>query len=236
MDPDTLRQNVEDAVNVKLSAREHFTTVDISKPLIHVDNGIRHREVRQIIDNMWAQGDIENAAFAVGSVTVYPKHRKGNGMQVRLFHPDEPTYDPASYTATHQEVVRDEAVATRGFDMDTEGDDGTSGSDSVSVVTNTPSGASVTKQCQIQAREGTLNIPVTLVRSAGFRAKDEIAITISGATIQVKKSTPGSQQVDGENRIRLHGKNVSCLGKSVGVPCLAMVVQPDSGDTYIQIT
>ncbi len=241
MDNATLKQKVIDAVNAKINAREAFTTVDISHPLISEDNSVRHKQVRPIIEELWAKGEFEDAAFTASPITVYPK--PNDPQTVRLFHPDEPGFDPNSYTATNQVLVRDgqpaatpassDGAITRGFSMDADGDDGSD--DGAQVVTSTPSGAKVTCQCQIQPANDVVNVPRIIVKRAGWSPGDNLSIASSGKTLTIQRETNGSQQVDKEGRIRLHGGNVSALQRSRGEPVTALLVSPSSGDQYIQV-
>lgn len=241
-----LRQAVRDAVLKLIDNRQPFTNVDISHPLIQQDPTIRHRDVRKLIDELWADGTIGNEEYTVSTITVYPSPNKG--VAARLFHPDDPQFDPNTYTATHQELVRpttpaaqpDPAsvlspVRTQGFSItDKDGDDGSN--DPPALVTATVSGAKVTAQCEVQQKETTVNVPRLLIKNAGWDAGTSISIKLAGGAIQIHKApTDGDQRVDNEGRIRLHGSNVSALGKAHGQPVQALLVQPNSGDSYIQI-
>ncbi len=237
MDSAALQPAVEEAVHSMVDAREPFTTACISNPLIADHPEVRHIEVRAIIDGMIAAGDLDQPPqYMIGSTTVYTT-RSPNGIQVRLFHPDDPNFDPSTFTANRRVLVRNNVPVTSGFaSVDDDGDDGTG--DSVPVVTCTPTGAPVTRQCQVQKQHTTVNVPCQLVRAAGFNAGDEISIGMSASTLTIKKAAGldvSKQSVDAEGRIRVHGKNVESLGKAPTDLCTALVVQPSGGDAYIQI-
>lgn len=231
-----LKTEVEKAVMDKITAGEAFTTVDISHPIINQDKSIRHKQVRTIIDEMLAQGVFDNHKYAVSPITVYPKQNKPISG-VRLFHPDDPIFNPNSYTATNQELSRDsnKSSITRGFQIpDADGDDGSS--DNMIVVGATPSGNAVTKQCQIQQCRGTLNIPAILVKSAGFSSGDYINVVTSASMITIEKSqVQTNQQIDADGRLRIYGKNVESLNKQNGDTCMAMLVENPNKEKVIQI-
>lgn len=243
-----LKQQVKDAVAAKMSAREAFTTVDISHPLIAADSSIRHSQVRAIINEMWGNGDFEGEFYTASSITVYPKPTQP--QTARLFHPDEPTFDPSSYTSVTQELTRTgnsltfnkkmsspfAPVRSKGFDVtDGDGDDGSS-SDGSLVLAQSATGAKVQAQCEIQQKNAALNVPRILVSKAGLSVGSPVQISVSGGVITIK---PGGdptkdQVVDKEGRIRVYGKNLAGLGKSQGQACQALLVD-DNGQSYIQI-
>lgn len=234
MDETTLRQQVEAAVTDKLNNREAFTLVDISHPIIQADNSVRHKQVRAIVDDLANAGEFDEAMFTSSPITVYPKPNKP--ITARLFHPDDPSFDVNSYTATNQELHRDQQTApvlsTRGYDMtDDDGDDGSSGS--VQVVSSTATGASVRKQCFVQSKMDTLNIPKTVVKAAGFAVGDSINVICDNGAMRIEKSASGRQRVDNEGRIRLHGENIG--DRQHGTAYTAIAVEPSSGDFYIQV-
>lgn len=237
-----LIQEVQDAMEVMFNTREPFTTMDISKPIIVKSvqergeaNRIRHGEIRGIINHLWANGILDPALYTTSAVTVYPEGGQ-RALTVRLFHPDDPAFDPASYTATHQKLdLSGNKTVTRNIQMDDvdDADDGSGSMDRISVLTTTSTGAAITKQCQIQMRADVLNIPKTIVVGAGFSVGDSISTQVESDGVHVTKDAMGKQQVDAEGRIRLHGKNVSGFNK--GTPCTAMVIEPTGGDKYIQV-
>lgn len=236
MDDATLRDKVRTAVFSKVDAREAFTNVDISHPIINEDSSVRHREVRALIDEIWNAGELQNEEYTASTITVYPNPSKP--VAARLFHPDEPDFDPNSYTAVNQELVRDKSdtsksqVSTRGFKMiDSDGDDGSQ--DGPTAITTTATGHQVTAQCQIQPKEGSLNIPRRLIKQAGFASGDQLGITMENSAVVVKKGG-NDQKVDAEGRIRLHGPTVSNLG-TPGQAVTALLVNPSNGSPYIQV-
>ena len=244
-----LKQQVKDAVAAKMAAREAFTTVDISHPLIAADSSIRHSQVRSIINEMWSNGDFEGEFYTASSITVYPKPTQP--VTARLFHPDEPEYDPSSYTSVTQELTRTGSsltfnkklpaspfapVRSKGFDVtDSDGDDGSS-SDGSLVLAQSATGAKVQAQCEIQQKNATLNVPRILVSKAGLNVGSPVQISVSGGVVTIKPGgDPAKDQVvDKEGRIRVYGKNLAGLGKSQGQACQALLVD-DGGQSYIQI-
>lgn len=236
MDDATLNQKVRDAVFTKVEAREAFTNVDISHPIINEDSSVRHRQVRTLIDEIWNTGGLQEEEYTVSTITVYPQPSKP--VSARLFHPDEPDFDPNSYAAVNQELVRDQSdtsksqVSTRGFKMvDSDGDDGSQ--DGPIAITATVTGQKVTAQCQIQPKEGSLNIPRRLIKQAGFNAGDQLAIESNSGAVLIKKGG-NDQKVDAEGRIRLHGPTVQTLG-SPGQAVTVLLVEPNDGDAFIQV-
>lgn len=238
MDHNTLEAEVRSAVDAKISMREPFTLVDISHPIIERDNSVRHKQVRAIVDQLASDGLFDDEMYTSSPITVYPSPSKP--CSARLFHPDEPTFDINSYTATNQVLHRDgsgssaivQSTSTRNFDMtDGDGDDGSQ--DDINVITTTASGAPVTKQCYVQSKANTLNVPVTIVTAAGFKPGDSINVKNSSGVIQIEKSNSGKQKVDKEGRIRLHGNKIE--GHDPASKCTAVVITPNGSDTYIQI-
>jgi len=233
-----LQKEVEDAVMSKISNREAFTAVDISHPIIKNDQSVRHRQVREVINAMINNGVFDQQIYTSSAITVYPQPNKP--VTARLFHPDDPSFDINSYTATNQELDRgtsgdQQGTKTRGFDMtDSDGDDGT-GSDgnSIQMISTTSAGVPVRNQCFVQAMHDTINIPRVVVKAAGFASGDGIKISNSGGNVTVERDASGKQQVDKEGRIRLHGSSIS--GFVSNKPYTAVVVEPSQGNKYIQI-
>jgi hypothetical protein len=232
MDISALRDEVRQAVFAKIDAREPFTNVDISHPIIH-KHGVRHREVRAIIDEIWNSGELQNEEYTTSTITVYPQPNKP--VAARLFHPDESDFDPNSYTAVNQELIRDQnktQASTRGFKMiDSSGDDGSQ--DGPTAITSTVSGHKVTAQCQIQPKEGSLNIPRRIIKQAGFTAGDQLDIKQDNGSVKIQKGG-NDQKVDSEGRIRLHGSTVADLGKP-GEAVTVLLVTSNDGKLYIQV-
>lgn len=260
MDMQSLKQTVINAIKDRLKLPNlddrAFTSVDISHPIIQADiaaNGKRtvfHRQVNQIIHDLFAMGELvcdDSIPLVRTAITVWPK--PGETATAFLYHPDDPMYDPNTYNSRNQELVVQKPgnvlaaqpggsvglAQTRNFNMD---DDDESKSDqTANVITTTVSGQPVTKQCQIQRRQDTLNIPRILVKAAGWAPGDAVSVTAVGPTIFVRKEIPGHQRVDAEGRIRVHGKNVDAMNKKMGDICLALLVEPTNGShaPYIQI-
>lgn len=236
MDQNALQPIVEQAVMAKINAREPFTTVDISHPIIAdlPNDNVRHREVRSCIDAMINQGVFDNSMYTSSSITVYPK--PGMSVDARLFHPDDPTFDPSSYTATNQELNRTQKTGSsniRLIQMDSDGDDGSQASNLPATATQTSGGHAITKQCYVQTKQLTLSIPKIIVGHAKFAINDPVDVQYANNMIVIKKSSSGSQKVDAEGRIRLHGSKIS--NRTNGTLCTAMVVEPVGDDPYIQI-
>ena len=238
MDDATLRVEVENRISELIQQGEAFTTVDVSHPIIAKDESVRHRQVRQIIDEMDAQGTMDIADYLRSTITVYPQGNQSKPLNVRLWHPDG--YDVSAYTRIQQKLARSSdqststaAVAPRGIDMSDQDDDG--GGDGDPLIATTSSGDTVTKQCQVQQKQDTLNIPLSIIREAGFRSGDAFEISKSSTAVSIEKSSTGKQRVDHEGRIRVHGDNVRILGKPHGVRCTVMVAENANGQKYIQV-
>lgn len=223
----TLEKKVTDAVVGFINTNKAFTTVDISHPIIHEDPNIRHSDIRKILDHIINNGTLDSANYTSSPITVYPS--PSSPKTARLFHPDDPGFDPSSYASVNQELHRPTSqVVTRQYNMtDLNGDDGSN--DGVSVLTTTSSGDKISKQCIVQTNRQTISVPRIIVRNAGFSVGDSIKVHKVNGLIRIEKADDGKQRVDGEGRIRLHGENIS--GKSKWV---AVVVDYDLG-TYIQI-
>lgn len=240
MDAATLKSRVETLINDKINQQLAFTTVDISHPIIADDPSVRHRDIRQVLNEMVNRGDFDNAMYTSSPITVYPSPNKP--QTARLFHPDEPTFDPSSYHSTDQELTRKisgwasappDTGRTPQYDTtDSDGDDGSD--DGVNVVTTTAKGHQVVKQCFVQSKRDTLSIPRILVRSAGLSIGDQISVTHTNGVIKIEKTITGSQEVDKEGRIRLNAL-AKRITKASGAICNAMVVDDMAGKKYIQV-
>lgn len=234
-----LREKTEDAVKGKLDSQDSFTTTDISNAVKQAVYAINskvpgHRQVRPIIEELEAEGMMANADFVATPITVYPN---GKPFTVRLWH--HHAVDPADYRDVNQiawtpttgqstaDLVND---AGRQVDMD-----GPDTNDSMPVIQNTPSGATVQKQCQLQLKQSTLNLPLILVKAAGMFVGNSILVASnSKGGIDIKRSITGTQEVDAQGRIRIHGRNLEMLKKGKGDPCTAMLVE-DGGEKYIVV-
>lgn len=113
MDAVTLRNEVETAVNAKLAVQEPFTIVDISHPIIAKDSSVHHKEVKSVVEDLHRQGLMSSSGYTTSMVEVHPK--PGQVAKARLWHPD--TFDPATYQATDQQLVRAAII------QDDDGDD-----------------------------------------------------------------------------------------------------------------
>jgi len=243
-----LRDTVVEAIQVKLDACEAFTSACISHPVIEQHPEVRHRAVNEIIRDIWAQGNMMGSDDGIPtdyvrtSITVYPDGPGGASRAAFLYHPDN-GFDPYSFQLTERVLVRNEEKKDsdpgRDVDMDTDL------VDSGQVLINLASGAAVSKQCDIQAKNDTLNVPRFVIKGAGLKSGDAVLIdVVSNRTINVKKaSTPGAngqaQTVDKEGRVRLHGARLAALCGSPtikhGETFTALVVTPDGGEKYIQV-
>lgn len=81
-----LRIAVEKAVRATLDAREGFTAIDISQPLIKADSSIRHYQVCKVIGEMEQHGDWAAAQFAASMVEL---SQNGPGEAAKARHPTE---------------------------------------------------------------------------------------------------------------------------------------------------
>lgn len=228
-----LDQDVRNAVDLMVASQQAFTTVDISHPIIAKDSNIRHRNIRDIINKMLNDGEFESAGYTTSMITVYPQ--PGSPQTARLFHPDDPNFDPNSYTSIQQELNRNQSPSPVGRQINISDGDG---DDNQVAVTSTPSGNPVTVQCQIQNIKNILNIPRYLIKRAGFGSGDHFTVTNSnhnnGNSIRIQKSPSGSQTVDIEGRIRIYNPNLKLLNKDKGQTVNAVLVN-SAGDNYIEI-
>ena len=126
-----IKQKANAAIDAKLKACEPFTTACISHPIIAesirdnlksmnaddaVKNRARHGAIKAIVeerfasDNMYGDDDGMQVAYVTSQITVWPDAQKA--VNVRLFHPDDPAFDPQSFQATHLNLQQtiDEAL------------------------------------------------------------------------------------------------------------------------------
>lgn len=223
---------VRNTVDNFLDSREPFTTADVSHPIIRDDNDVRHRDVREIIDRMYARGDMEEAAFVVSTITVWPQGGS-TPRNVRLFHPDEPGFDTSSYTRTRQELVRNNVKQASADDSTDDSDD----DDSVVSPSNTSSGDRIRRTCyvHVQHNRHCLNIPQTISVSAGFNAGDNFSVYAGLNETRIVKDAIGTQKVDAEGRIRVYPTGLNNIGKNCGDSCIVMEVEGQSGSVFIQV-
>ncbi len=233
MDDATLRIEVENQIQDLIGKSEAFTTADISHPIINKDESVRHKQVKAIVDEMDTAGNFHVAGYIRGSTTIYLQGDPSKPMNVRLWYPDNGNFDPDSYSRTSQKLSRSgdsQSSPSRGIDMTDDDDD-----DADPVVTNTVDGHAVTKQCSIQQRNDTLNIPLLLIKDAGFNSGDAFSVVQSSNRITVHKSAAGKQNVDAQGRIRIHGANIAAVKKADGSTCKALVATNGS-EKYIEIS
>jgi len=256
MDPNALRSTVESAVQAKLDAGEAFTSACISHPIIKNNTTVRHREVNGIIRDMWASGQMIGDDDGMQSdynrtlIDVYPGGPGSSPVKAFCYHPD--SYDPFSFQGGKRVLVRNASSLSAdpvtipdmsGLDDDDSDNDNDG---AALVLTNLASGAAVTKQCEIQSKSNTLNVPRFIIKAAGWSEGDAVLVDAdsSAKTVTIKKaSTAGAsgqaQVVDKEGRIRLHGARVAALCGTPdvqhGATFKALLVSPDGNDKYIQI-
>lgn len=210
---------VTNQVMQKIANEEAFTSACISHPLIEQDNTVRHRDVSQVIKDMWAHGNLidnNGHAYLRSLITVYPDGPQTSPAQAWLYYPDN-GFDPSDFTSNERILIRKHY-----------GDDTSS---SISIV-NTADGSKVSKQVDVQAANKTLNIPRHIIKAAGWKTGDCLAVSTSTTTVTIKLDKNARKRVDKEGRIRIHGKYVACLETSSPT---AILVEPDQGDAYIQI-
>lgn len=215
--PSVSEAAVKSTVKAKLDASEAFTSACVSHPLIAADKNVRHFDVSQEVKRLWRHNqmtDPDGAGYLRTLISVYPDGPGSTPAQAYLYYPDN-GFDPHTFTATSRVLIRNQ------------GDD----QDGV-IVSNTDDGSSVSKQCQIQQMEQTLNVPRFIIKALGWNAGDAFDVTWNNGAI-IRQSDAGKQKIDKEGRIRLHGTQVAQLGTNTPT---ALLVEPDSGDKYIQIS
>ena len=224
-----LRQDVEAAVQKKMDACEPFTTADISHPLIKSDKTVRHYEVRKIINEMDARGEMEVADFDTTIITVYPQ--VGKTTMARLWHPVG--YDINKYKGGHKVLIRSDNYKSSTTPISTPS------TGALRLVAPSKGNILVTQNCSRQSKRQTLNIPRNIIKEAGWKPGDSLDVLVSvsmGITpptkIDISPTTgKGKQRVDKEGRVRLHGLNATPIG---GLSNVAVVdVQ---GTNHIQLS
>lgn len=263
MDPVTLRNTVESAVQSKLAAGDAFTSACISHPIIKNNPDVRHREVNDIIRDMWASGqmvgddDGMQADYNRSLIDVYPGGPGSAPVKAFCYHPD--SFDPLTFKGSTRVLVRNPGSVpsvtsgpvtvpdmTNLDDVDDDSDDDTDNDSAGLILSNLSSGDAVTKQCDIQSKSNTLNIPRFVIEAAGFQQGESVLVTADATarTVTIRKSAPGTggqvQVVDKEGRIRLHGARVAALcgtpNVQHGATFKALLVSPTGKDKYIQIS
>lgn len=214
----SLNERVRNRVNDFVESRRAFTTVDISHPIINDDPTVRHRQIREVIEEMLTEGYFDEVAYTTTNITVHPQ--PGQDVGARLFHPDEPGFDVDSYTKVSQELHRRSVNKI-----------------AVTKVTDEASTVAIQHRStvRVQQRECTLNIPKKLVVGAGLKEGDRFTISFDGTAIRIEKTMTGNC-VDAEGRIRIHG--MQRYNKMPGDACNVAVLSSSSilSTTYIQIT
>lgn len=213
MDDTTLRMRVEQAVKDNLDAMIPFTTVDISHPLIKEDADVRHWQVRQVVNEMEARGEMQAADFESSNITVYPEGPGKPSAIARLWHPIG--YDPSDYKGGHKVLIRNQAPATAASTPAFVSVKRPAQPPVVPGVAVAP--GVVSKMGKIQSRNNTFSIPTKVVRAAGLKPNDYVRVNTnpirSDCTISITRADAGKglQRVDKEGRIRLHGARAKLI-------------------------
>ncbi len=236
MDHAKLVDLVTGQVNACLLSCEPFTSACISHPIIEQNSEVRHRQVSEIVKDLWASdgfvGDDDGMAvdYLRTLIDVYPDG-PGTKTKAYIYYPDN-GYDPHSFTSNDRILTRNTSSNVPNFDMDADIDDGT-------TVINLANGSVVSKQCSVQNRSDALNVPRFVIGAAGWSPGDKIAIDIDADGVNIRRDDDGQQEVDKEGRVRLYGKSVAALS---GTPTInrgtmfqALLVTPNVGDKYIQL-
>ena len=220
-----VRTEVQKLVQTLLDAGDAFTSACISHPIIKNDAGVRHRDCTREVRNMWNGGqmiDGDGSTYVRTSITVWPDGPGTTPANAWLYHPDD--YDVDGFKPRTRVLVR-------GATPDTDEDD-----DTVVNITSTADGSAVVKQCQVQQKEKTLNIPRQLIKDVGWAPGQELDVDVNGSIVTIKIKTASAetakQKVDNEGRIRLHGKTVDVLATTTP---LALLVDPTGAAKYLQI-
>lgn len=200
------------AVVDMFESNEPFTSACISHPLIKMDASIRHHDVSQTIKEMWRNGEMvgpDGSMLVRSNISVWP-NGPGRSVNAWLYHTDD--YDVASFKPRSRVLVRGDIV------------------DPPTSIANVADGSPVKKQCQVQTKNKTLNVPRSIIKEIGWLATDGIRVNIDGSTVTLIRCAMNSDQsIDKEGRIRLHGKAVDALDTS---PLTALLVEPTKGDKY----
>tara|TARA_R110000824_G_scaffold12226_5_gene53501 strand:- start:532 stop:1248 length:717 start_codon:yes stop_codon:yes gene_type:complete len=210
-----------------------FTAYDVTRKIRDKGEKAYHSEIRDLVTN----------TFNNGSITLYDRTSVdlGGGIQALVYHPNGT--DPNSYdkdwidndpTQAKVKTAATTAPAASGYtplsdldddeDDDEDEDDLTSKTDSVHVgsvsVTGTPG---ITK-------EGRLQIPINIVKSAGlYPAQDIFVHTVNLSKIEIRTNRLDKSDyaltVNKDCRIRL-SKNI--IFKRLGV-CPSYQIDEDDG-------
>lgn len=250
MDSATLDQKVRDAIHEKLAQNEPFTTADISHPIIQEDADVRHRHVKEIMEQMEADGDMQIAGFTISMITVYPNGPGTSGMPARLWHPIG--FNPDDYKGNKKVLIRS-SLPTIAQSQPGNQPALTSATmrpsfgipSPVSLPAPTPVIPAVakntvaSKSVAIQLVQKALNIPTKLVRAAGLHPGDpieffSIATGASGLIHGIRRAVAKARQkVDKEGRIRLYGKKARSV--TLGQSKATVSVVDDNGSRFIGI-
>lgn len=241
MDSQTLRTKVEEAIQAKLDTGECFTSACISHPIIKEDGSVRHREVNDVIKDMWASGGFVGDDCGVQTdylrtlINVYPNGPGTSPVKAFCYHLDNGS-DPYQFATVSRVLIRNDAPkvdpTARTFDMDCDDDE-----DDTKLLVNTADGGTVTKQCSVQTKDNRLNIPRFIIKAAGWKDGDDFDTEVVGDTVNLRLGadihTLNYQCVDAEGRIRLGGSNIAAFD---GATCTAALVDDGNGGKYIQVS
>ena len=212
MDSQQLNKMVSDAVQAKLDHAEPFTSVCISHPIIAANPDVRHRDVRAIISETWANGGFTGSDdgmlvnYLRTSITVYPDG--STPASAFLYHPSD--YDPVEFSDTAKVLTRP-----------------TDSQDTSKAVAYTPNAgwgyatsnaptSPIQKdewECKIQDNRSCLNVPTKLICQLGWNPGKSVVVNRVNGKLMITPSTSGAkiQLVDQEGRIRLYGSNLAYL-------------------------
>ena len=233
---DAMNTETRNVVYDFLNGRESFTHTDVSnqvKERVYNITGdvVGHRFVKDIVLNILNSGELGSYNFVRSSITVYPPNL-AHGVRAFLYHPDD--VDTSNYQSVQQDVWNPpNATVANATKAPTTSCHLDMSDDGATVSPQAKNGSTVTKQCSVQANRKVLNIPAIMVSCAGWNPGDTVQVDCdhSSNILTVKKSITGTQTVDGEGRIRIHGKNLEQIGKSSSDRCDTMLV--NDNDCYI---
>ena len=263
MDLATVKAKAEALVTSILSNpdvnQRGFTSLDITRPIAEEDSAlhsgfrtVRHSDVRNVLHEMYDTGRMVCAGDGVyqgnAAVRTSISVQLAHGQSTRTFLYHDPDYDPDTYTARNQVLppYRDDHASllqvpsspspapssTRAL-LDMDDDASAAIPAQVATVTGVHP---VTRQCQVQQANETINIPSPLVKTAGFNPGDRFAVETVAGVINIRRMVNGVQQVDAEGRIRIHGRNVQTLNRRNGETCTVLLVTPENGDpAYLSV-
>ena len=100
-----LRNKVISAVHVKLDNCEAFTHACISHPIISNYPEVHHSQVRNIVRDLWASGEMvasDGTDYRRATISVYPGGKKRSAF---CYYPDN-GYDPETFSETNRILTR----------------------------------------------------------------------------------------------------------------------------------